>query len=239
MKQVFITGASKGLGKALAEAHLKLGDFVVGISRTSEITHEHYEHIQLDLTDFSLLKFFNFNFMPHVSDLVLYNNAGTLGEIKYLGEWTLEKIEQTTKLNVVVPLYLNNQFVKESCNAHQKKYVLNIGSGAGERPIDGWGQYCSSKAALHMASRVFEEELNRQSTVLVKQRTISPGVIRTNMQVEIRKSDEKHFSQLPKFKSLHSSDSLQAPEKVADKIIRNFDNLFNQEESIQILSNYS
>ncbi|MEQ8910393.1 MAG: SDR family NAD(P)-dependent oxidoreductase [Vicingaceae bacterium] len=239
MKQVFITGASKGLGKAIAEAHLKQGDLVVGISRTSTIESKNYQHIELDLNDFSSLSQFEFVFNPQADAYLLYNNAGILGEVKHLGNWSLDSLQSIMNVNVTAPLFLTNQFVRANCNEKQAKYVLHIGSGAGERPIDGWGQYCASKAALHMASRVFEEELKLNEAVSIKQLTISPGVIDTEMQAEIRQANEGHFSQLQRFKSLKEQNELKSAEKIADKIIRNFDKLFNQEEPIQLLSQYS
>lgn len=51
MKVVYITGTSRGLGKALAEEYLSQGHKVVGLSRGSTIKHSNYQHIPIDLAD--------------------------------------------------------------------------------------------------------------------------------------------------------------------------------------------
>ena len=50
MRNILITGASRGLGKALAEHYLKLGDNVIGCARSEQsIDHKNYTHFQVDI----------------------------------------------------------------------------------------------------------------------------------------------------------------------------------------------
>tara|TARA_B100000965_G_scaffold398893_1_gene417763 strand:- start:564 stop:1283 length:720 start_codon:yes stop_codon:yes gene_type:complete len=239
MKKIYITGASKGLGKALAEAYLKEGHSVIGMSRTKSVEHKNYQHIEIDLSDADALTAFSFDLSDQFEEYILINNAGSLGEIKPLGNWTVKGLSALYQLNVVTPMFLTNQFYKASCNSDKFKYVLHIGSGAANSPIDGWAQYCSSKAALHMASQVIEEELKLKSKENFKQRTLSPGVIDTQMQEQIRNIRTSDFSQKERFVAYKNNNELASAENLADKIIRNFINLFEQEGSIQYLRNYS
>jgi benzil reductase ((S)-benzoin forming) len=238
MKQVFITGSSKGLGKALAQAYLENGDIVHGLSRSCSIESKHYFHHQIDLTDLAACNNFSFELEPAAEAYILINNAGTLGEMKQLGSWTAEAMQSVFQLNVMAPLLLSQQFYKVKPQASKKRFVLHIGSGAGEKPLDGWMQYCASKSALHMASRVMEEELKLGNKQHFEQRVLSPGVIDTPMQAEIRKADKQHFSHLERFKEYKKTDNLKDAGETARKIIRNFNRLFASDEPIQYLKNY-
>lgn len=238
MKQVFITGSSKGLGKALAQAYLENGDIVHGLSRSCSIESKHYFHHQIDLTDLAACNNFSFELEPAAETYILINNAGTLGEMKQLGSWTAEVMQSVFQLNVMAPLLLSQQFYKVKPQAAKKRFVLHIGSGAGEKPLDGWMQYCASKSALHMASRVMEEELKLGNKQHFEQRVLSPGVIDTPMQTEIRKAEKQHFSHLERFKEYKKTDNLKDAGETARKIIRNFNRLFASDEPIQYLKNY-
>ena len=238
MKQVYITGASKGLGKALAKAYLENGDVVHGLSRTNSIESPGYTHHEIDLTEISTCEQFTFDLHPDAVACILINNAGTLGEVKHIGSWTAKEMQSVFELNVMAPILLTQQFFKAKSDQTKMKYVLHIGSGAGEKPTDGWMQYCASKSALHMASRVMEEELKLANANNFAQRVLSPGIIDTPMQAEIRKADKQHFSHLERFKGYKETNSLKQAEQTAHKIIRNFNKLFASTEVIQELRNY-
>ena len=153
MHYYLITGASQGLGRALAEAILERPDtHVLGISRHATIEHPRYQHQPLDLSDIeavehNLAKIFAPR--PDAQSLTLINNAGTLGEIGYVGELPNEHFQFVFDLNVVAPAMLMNTFLKTYEGLTTPRTILNISSGAAQRPVDGWAAYCASKAALN------------------------------------------------------------------------------------------
>ena len=87
MEYFFITGSSRGLGKAIAEALLELGAHVTGLSRSSTISHPKYEHCVVDLSDLDSVKQFEFSVPEDATRVVLINNAGRIGEIKPVGSF--------------------------------------------------------------------------------------------------------------------------------------------------------
>lgn len=214
MNYFFITGSSKGLGKALTILLLKdETNFVVGISRTNNIKHLQFKHISIDLADIDAVRQFQFPELKDAKTITLINNAGIVGDIKYLGNLDCDKIITTFNLNLIAPTLLINQFIK-TYNNKLDKLVLNISSGAGRSPIDGWSVYCTTKAGLDMLSLVFKEEINNKS-LSINVLSLAPGIIDTDMQEEIRKADKADFSNIKRFKAYKNNGDLSHPEVTA------------------------
>ncbi|MCC3157288.1 SDR family NAD(P)-dependent oxidoreductase [Hymenobacter sp. 15J16-1T3B] len=223
MHYYIITGASRGLGRALAEEVLKQPDaHVLGVSRHATIEHPRYQHQPLDLSDIvavqnNLYKLFPAR--PDASSLTLVNNAGVMGEISYAGELPNEHYEFVFDVNVIAPAMLMNTFLSAYGGLACPRTVLNISSGAGQRPVDGWGAYCASKAALDMLSQVAQKEQDQRGRG-VRIRSLAPGTIDTDMQAHIRAADEGSFSEQERFRGLHREQALAHPDKVAGRIVR-------------------
>lgn len=237
MKVIYITGTSRGLGKALAEQYLENGDLVVGMSRNSTIKHANYQHIPVDLSDIEKLEKIVFRPTDNAESYILINNAGTLGDVKYVGSMDSLMIAKAVNLNLTAPIVLANKFMDVLCNEKSPKYVLNIGSGAGSSAIDGWSVYCSSKAAINMFGEVFDKELMLKDSNC-KVRTLAPGIIDTEMQSEIRQASQEHFSDLKRFEDYKKNNDLSSASEVAAKIISNFNLIFKNRDAVQSIRNY-
>ncbi|MGI4867359.1 MAG: SDR family NAD(P)-dependent oxidoreductase [Janthinobacterium lividum] len=223
MHYYLITGASQGLGRALAEAILARPDTqVLGISRHATIEHPRYQHQPLDLSDIeavghNLGKIFAPR--PDAQSLTLINNAGTLGEIGYVGELPNEHFQFVFDLNVVAPAMLMNTFLSTyGGQTGIPRTVLNISSGAALRPVDGWAAYCASKAALNALSETAQKEQNLRGTG-VRVWALAPGVVDTAMQAHIRTAAVGRFSEAEKFAGFHSEGQLRDAPSVALRIL--------------------
>jgi benzil reductase ((S)-benzoin forming) len=221
MNYYFITGTSKGLGKAIAEELLqKENNTVIGISRTNSISHSRYTHHSFDLGDIDKLNRMIpllFSDLANATTVVLINNAGLLGQVGRIGEITSASIDEVVRVNVTAPAILMNEFI-ERYKTYPMKVIINVSSGAGKRSIDGWGAYCASKAALDMLSMVAaQEEQLRDNNFKIF--SVAPGIVDTDMQVQIRGVDVKDFSRLQEFKDYKSKGMLARAEDVAKKYI--------------------
>ena len=223
MNIYIITGTSKGIGKALAEELLKdESNYVVGVCRNSTITHKNYRHQPLDFSDIPAVEhnlqkvFLSYQ---NAEKLVLINNAGVLGDIGYVGEgMPNERFEFVFDVNVIVPAMMMNTFLQVYQQHPAQKLIVNISSGAGKYPIDGWASYCASKAALDMMSMAIQKEQDVRGSG-VKVYALAPGVVDTAMQENIREADAGQFSTVEKFRDYKATNSLAQPEEVASKII--------------------
>ncbi len=236
---VILTGHSQGLGKALLDYYLdKSGVEVIGISRKLlGINSPRLKEISLDLSDLDLLENQLDLIFPDSSydEILLINNAGSIGEIKSVGLLDSKRLQSLMNLNLLAPALLTNAFVARFQGLKNKRVVCNISSGAAHKPMEGWASYCSSKAALAMFTQVCQKE-NRNSRIRFF--SIAPGIIDTPMQAEIRKSDEKNFPDLARFLAYKSEGKLASGIEVARKIGFLLEHSSSFEEVIQDVRNF-
>ncbi|WP_209330479.1 SDR family NAD(P)-dependent oxidoreductase [Lunatimonas salinarum] len=215
-----VTGSSKGLGRALVESLLRRPDTkVVGISRSEEKATERFFPIQLDLSDIQTLIGNLDRVFPSGSyqRVVLINNAGWIGEIGPMGDLSPLGIATVHLVNTVAPAILTNAFIEKYGNSTPEKVVINVSSGAARKAVDGWSSYCSSKAALNQFTLVAQEESDLKGYG-IRYIALSPGIIDTPMQGEIRAASQERFSQLEKFKAFKDTNQLSTPAETAAKV---------------------
>ena len=211
-----ITGTSKGIGKAIANYYLEKGERVVGISRKNEIKHPNFTFVKCDFTekqqlyDLDLSTFVDTENYP----VRLFNNAGILGEIKRTHELTLTHYTDISMVNIVATQFLCS-YTLQTFGFDNVDTIVNISSGAGERPVPSWAAYCASKAAVNLFTETLAEEL-KEIGKSTKVYSIAPGVVDTDMQHSIRGSNERDFSNKQNFVDLKNNDELRSPEEVAE-----------------------
>lgn len=218
MKLAWVTGASKGLGKALCEQLLNQGWHVTGISRHNSIENEHFTQQICDLSLPGNLATLQFEALSG-SELLLVNNAGALGEIGSVGSISDDEMIQTVSLNLTAAAVLTNRFLKQTQHVDCKKTILNISSGAGRNAYDGWAVYCSTKAGLDMFSSAVAKELQINGNSNTRIFSIAPGVIDTQMQEHIRTANSNQFSNVDRFRKMHRDELLVSPEIVAHQLV--------------------
>ncbi|WP_142292793.1 SDR family NAD(P)-dependent oxidoreductase, partial [Staphylococcus aureus] len=89
----------------------------------------------------------------HVEDIHLINNAGLVSPVGPAGDLDPLEIEKSIHVNLTAPLQMTNEFLNQTNNFNCKKTVVNISSGAGKTPFDGWSTYCASKSGIDLFTR--------------------------------------------------------------------------------------
>ena len=178
-----ITGASSGLGKALAEATIKSGDFAVASFRQqTQVNSFNEEHgdsakaILLDVTDLEGIDKAVSQIQEELGRIdVLVNNAG-IGFVGAIEEATIEDVRQVFETNFFGVLKLT-QAVLPIMRTQKSGHVVQISSHAGVKATSGFGIYNASKFALEG----FSEALAQEITPLgLKLTLVEPGPFRTN-----------------------------------------------------------
>jgi hypothetical protein len=189
MKKIFITGASSGIGEALAKQYIKSGAQLGLVARRFDLLERLRGEIVAaggvapalytgDVRDAASLKTAAKDFMARfgVPDIVIANagvSRGTLTEM----EDDLKAFQDIFDINVMGMVNTFHAFVEPMKNARQGTLV-GIASVAGFRGIPGGGAYSASKAAAIRYCESLRVELRDAGISVV---TICPGYIRTPM----------------------------------------------------------
>lgn len=164
MKRYLITGASRGIGRAIAEklaapdvTLLLHGRDTVALAETCKtVTSRCAKVVELihDLAKPSGV----FDLIAEVGGSpldLLVNNAG-IAVVKPFGEVTMVEWEQTVGVNITAPFMLMQHFAPRMPPGSS---VVNILSVAAKTGFGGWSAYCMSKFALEGLSQSVREEL--------------------------------------------------------------------------------
>ena len=231
-KIALITGTGTGIGKTVAELLLTEGYFVFGYSRSNSIKHSHFTFTKIDLSNLQEVQKLQLPNFDIASDVLLVNNAATIGSILPLDKKEITDIINEYNLNIITPTILCSKFI--NTYADKKKMIINMGSGAANNAIASWNTYCSSKSALDMLTKVISEENHKNLTVF----SVHPGVVDTDMQKEIRESDVNSFPLHQKFVDYYPNKDLFSTNFVALKLLQIIEKKDNFEEIILNLRDF-
>lgn len=220
-----VTGVSKGLGKAICDGLLEMGERVIGIGRTNTIDHPNYSFSACDLSLPGAID----RLEIHLEDgpITLINNAGIIGPIRRISDQPSLMLEEVFRVNTIAPMELTWRIYSQVKDKNAFRLV-NISSGAANRAIPSWAGYCASKAALNMLSETFFLE-EKEKGWYPKVYVVSPGVIDTEMQAQIRSASQDDFSSVKKFIELKSQGQLFSPQEAAHRLFNLLEQRYSDE----------
>lgn len=231
MNIYIVTGASSGIGEAIARKLILERHTVICISRKrNESLIELASSIQsslwyfeTDLGNSGLISglmndIFKLTDEDQISAISLINNAGIIDPVAPAGNYNNDELQQLIHVNLLAPMLLTNEFIRHTLHLAIPKSIVNISSGAAASPYAGWGAYCSSKAGLEMFTRVLKLD-QKQNPHPVRVLSIAPGIVDTPMQARLRNTNEADFPMKSRFEQLYQHNLLSRPSEVAEKII--------------------
>lgn len=217
---VFISGASSGIGQAMAQA-VPFPARVLDLSRRGGGAG--VEHVKADLATTEGWRAAAACFERELAGFagvraVFVHAAGTLTPIGFAGEVDPEGYRDQVLLNAAAPAILGDAFLRAfAASRAERGLVLMISSGAASSVYPGWSAYCAGKAALDQWVRtVGEEQHERGDRCRVV--AVAPGIVETAMQREIRETAERDFPEVERFKDLHAEGALKTPEQAAREL---------------------
>lgn len=215
---VVVTGASRGLGAALAQAALTAGAKVGACSRGEPAITPGATAVvsRLSVDNPEALTAFADEVWEKLGPIDLWiNNAGVLGPVGPLRDAPTDELLSALQINVFGTM-LGGRYLARRCRAIGHRSVLiNLSSGAARRAYAGWSAYCGSKAAVDRLSEV----LALEEQPLLRVHSLAPGVFESEMQATLRTLDAERFPEVNKFKRLHADGALHTPQAVAVRIL--------------------
>jgi len=184
LKLAFITGATKGIGRATAITFAKAGWDLILLSRNMDLMEKLKSELEVTKSKINLIKcdLSNSSEIEHCvkkaietygCPSVLINNAGCAFNGS-LVEMDLEQWEQTMQINLTSVFQICNSIIPQM--RKNGGLVINISSHASYNAFPQWGAYCISKSALSMFTKCLREEERSNS---IRACTLTLGSVNT------------------------------------------------------------
>ncbi|MCD2512033.1 SDR family NAD(P)-dependent oxidoreductase [Comamonas endophytica] len=228
---IFLTGGSRGMGLAMARQLLHPDHELICLSRNqNEALAEAAAAASAPLQQWSvdlgapaeaavqLGDWLRQQPSGRFAQATLINNAGAMPAIAPLSSLTSAELSPALRVGFEAPMLLTAAFLGATEHWPAERKVLNISSGLGRRPMASQAAYCAAKAGLDHFTRcvALEESLKPHGAKLC---SLAPGVIDTDMQIQLRNADPAAFPDLQRFADLKSHDQLASPEQAARQVL--------------------
>ena len=213
---ILITGARKGIGKALAEHFLALGDTVIGCSRTLPDWAENfsnYEHFTLDVGDEEkVLQMFGKIRKTYGKLDALINNAG-IASMNHSLLTPIETVKNIFSTNTIGTFL----FCREAAKIMRKKKfgrIVNFATVATPLKLEGEAIYAASKAAIVSLTETLAREY---ADFGITVNAVGPTPIETDL---VRNVPQEKMNRLIQRQAIHRYGTFEDVINVADFFLR-------------------
>lgn len=199
-----ITGASRGIGRAVAKHFVEHGAQVIVTARTQGALEELDDEIQAmggqatlvpcDLTDFATIDQIGAAIYERFGKLdVLVGNAGSLGTLAPISHIEPKEWQKVLDINLTANWRLIRS-LDPLLRASDAGRAIFVTSSVGHQARAFWGTYAVSKAGLEMAAKIYAEETKKTN---VKVNILNPGGTRTEMRAEAMPGEDPETVKTP------------------------------------------
>ena len=231
-----LTGASRGMGLAMARQLLSSGHQLLCISRhvnreladAAQHAGAPFTQWTQDLADTTgaaerLQAWLEAQPASGFASATLINNAGVLPRIGPLDDCPPDDLANALRVGLEAPMQLTAAFLRATgawvaAGWRGPRKVLNISSGLGRHAMASQAPYCAAKAGMDHFTRccALDEAQRPHGAKLV---SLAPGVIDTDMQSQLRAGDPAAFPDLQRFVELQRQGQLTSPEAAAARVL--------------------
>jgi len=227
-----LTGASRGMGLAMAQQLLlQPAHMLLTLSRTPSAalkrqaaetgtTLEQWEQDLADGVQASVrLRTWLAALPPRgIASATLINNAGVIPRIAPLSDSEPADLGHALRVGLEAPMQLTGAFLGATDHWTVPRKVLNISSGLGRRAMASQAAYCAAKAGMdHFTRCVALDEAAKPHGAKVC--SLAPGVIDTDMQVQLRGATPADFPDVQNFANLKTGGMLTSPADAAARVL--------------------
>ena len=226
-----LTGGSRGMGLAMAQQLLQPDHVLLCISRRShdalaaqaQAAGASLLQWQADLADGAavaqrLQDWLATQDASAFASASLINNAGVIPQIGPLSQADATDLAHALRVGLEAPMQLTAAFLGRTEGWGLPRKVLNISSGLGRRAMASQAGYCAAKAGMDHFTRclALDEALKPHGARVC---SLAPGVIDTDMQVQLRGAAGEAFPDQANFRQLKDNGLLSSPQDAAAKVL--------------------
>ena len=215
-KNVLVTGASSGIGQAIARRLAEEGYHVIGCARRmerllqlqKELPVGRFSPVACDLrSERSILQMFQAIRDQWGGVDILINNAG-LGHRSPLLSGSTEHWREMLEVNILALCICTREAIADMQKRGDNGYVIHISSMAGHRVPSGSGVYSATKFAVRSLTEGVRMELHGMGSK-IRVSAISPGFVETEFAEHYAKSKDIARETYGRYKVLESEDIAQ------------------------------
>jgi benzil reductase ((S)-benzoin forming) len=217
-KFAIITGATSGIGQALAELLIvehnlfiyAMGKNKAALQQLSEKYTANYIPIYCDLQ--------NLEQITHIADIIdtqvhyVIHCATTLDPLGNLATVSPIEFSQACNINFISILAIIQAVLPQLISGSR---ILNVSTRAATTPIPGFSTHCITKAALKMLTQILRQELNAYNILVTD---LLPGVVNTPAQQRVRSLPEDIFPVVRVFQEYEKNNTIISPSQCAKYI---------------------
>jgi benzil reductase ((S)-benzoin forming) len=156
--------------------------------------------------------------VKHLASATLINNAGVIPRIGPLSASDPADLAQALRVGLEAPMLLTAAFLRATESWDLPRKVLNISSGLGRRAMASQAGYCAAKAGMdHFTRCLALDEARKPQGARVC--SLAPGVIDTDMQMQLRGAEPAAFPDQDNFIGLKNLGQLSSPADAASRVL--------------------
>jgi benzil reductase ((S)-benzoin forming) len=226
-----LTGASRGMGLAIAQQLIAAGHDLLCISRKPNDALAQQAAAQgvrceqwpqdLARTEAAASRLEGWLLSQDgdaFDSVTLINNAGLVPRAAPLDTILVSELAEALRVDLEAPMLLTSAFLRATGRWRAQRKVLNISSGLGRRPMASQAAYCAAKAGMdHFTRCIALEEAGKPNGARVC--SLAPGVIDTDMQMQLRNADPSQFPDIGNFIGLKDKGMLTSPAEAAARVL--------------------
>ena len=190
-KAALVTGASRGIGRGIAEAFAREGASIFLCARGGEALRDAARELEAagasvgyraaDVSDPKDAERLVASALERFPDLeILVNNASILGKRAPIAELDVETWDEVLRVNTSSLFYVTRPLIPHLVSLGRGS-IINVSSSVGRKGKPNWGPYAVSKFGLEGFTQVLAAELESSG---VRVNSVNPGATRTEMRAE-------------------------------------------------------
>lgn len=213
MRTFLVTGVSKGLGYELTHSLLSEGNFVYGISRTSNEKlnkiklefNTSFTHLELDLSSIESTSEINKFITTNRIKLDCYINNAAIAYDELVTNANITDLELMFNTNVIAPIMMTKMAIKNFLLHKTKGNIIHISSISAHTGYKGLSMYASTKGAIEAFSKNVAREWGE---IGIRSNCVVAGFMETDMSDKLTSTQKEKIRNRTSLKKLTEKKSV-------------------------------